>query len=212
MQGFCCRFSRPCASWRPLGRCAPRIASATPGSWTTSCASTRFRETKGTKAKKGKAPRITVTVLFALELVVLDTVRRVYIRGFAWVKLLKFWASLRYDDLQWLAPTSMVLTAEGLHATLPRTKTCILDWPTVELQRFIWNLVPMSAYFPCLREDSSLLPLVSRLGHVVLHEGETLEIDSEDMESAFNFFRTPPVWKSFFAFAKKSSLISLPWL
>ena len=62
-------------------------------------------------------------VLFALELVVLDTVRPMYIRGFAWVKLLKFWASLRYDDLQWLAPASLVLTAEGLHATLPRTKT-----------------------------------------------------------------------------------------
>ena len=55
-------------------------------------------------------------VLFAPELVVLDTVRPVYIRGFAWVKLLKFWASLRCDGLQWLALASMVLTAEGLHA------------------------------------------------------------------------------------------------
>ena len=38
---------------------------------------------------------------------------------------------------------------------------------------------------------------------VVLDEGETLEIDSEDVESTFNLFRMPPVWKSFFAFAKK---------
>ena len=47
------------------------------------------------------------------------------------------------------------------------------------------------------------MPPVSRLGLIVLDEGETLEIDSEDMESAFNLFRMPPVWKSFFAFAKK---------
>ena len=42
-----------------------------------------------------------------------------------------------------------------------------------------------------------------RLGLIVLDEGETHEIDSEDMECAFNLFRMPPVWKSFFAFAKK---------
>ena len=111
----------PGPSCKPQERCAPRFASATPQSWTTSCASTRFRGTR--KARKGKAPNIPVMVLFALELVVLDTIRPLYVRGFAWVKLLKFWASSRYDDLQWLAPASMVLTAAGLHATLSRTKT-----------------------------------------------------------------------------------------
>ena len=68
----------------------------------------------------------------------------------------------------------------------------------------------MNAYFRRLRGDSSLLPLVSRLGLIVLDEGGTLEIDSEDMESAFNLFRMPPVWKSFFAVAKKSPLLSVP--
>ena len=86
-------------------------------------ARTRFRGTRGPRRGRAKAPMIPVMVLFALELVVLDTVRFLYVRGFAWVKLLKFWASLRYDDLQWLAPASTVLTAAGLHATLPRTET-----------------------------------------------------------------------------------------
>ena len=73
---------------------------------------------------------------------------------------------------------------------------------TVELQRFISNLAAVNAYFCRVRGDSSLSPPVFRLG-LVLVEGETLEIDSEDMESAFNLFRMLPVWKSFFAFAKK---------
>ena len=61
----------------------------------------------------------------------------------------------------------------------------------------------MNAYFRRLRGDSSLLPPVG-LGLIVLDEGETLEIDSEDMElPSFNLFRMPLVWKSFFAFAKK---------
>ena len=120
VQGYCCRFSRPCASWRPLGRCAPRVACTVLDNF---LREHEISGDQGTKARKGKAPMIPVMVLFALELVVLDTVRPLYVRGFAWVKLLKFWASLRYDDLQWLALASMVLTAAGLHATLPRTKT-----------------------------------------------------------------------------------------
>ena len=58
------------------------------------------------------------------------------------------------------------------------------DGSTVELQRFISNLVLMNAYFRRLRGDSSLLPPMSRLGLIVLDEGETLEIDSEDVSSS----------------------------
>ena len=73
----------------------------------------------------------------------------------------------------------------------------VLDGSTVELQRFISNLVLMSAYFRCLWGDSSLLPSISRLGHFVPVEGETLKMDLQDMESAFNLFRMPRAWKSF---------------
>ena len=61
--------------------------------------------------------------------------------------------------------------------------------------------------FAFLRGDSSLLPQVFRLRPLVLDEGETLEIDSEDMESTINLFRM----KSFFAFDEKSPLLSVPW-
>ena len=92
---------------------------------------------------------------------------------------------------------------------VPKLKR-LSDGAIVELQRFISNLVSKNAYFRRLRGDSSLLPQVSRRGLIVLDESETLEIDSEDMGSAFNLFRMPPVWKSFFAFAQ-SSLLSVPW-
>ena len=52
----------------------------------------------------------------------------------------------------------------------------------MELQRCISNWVPMSAYFRCLWSDSSWLPSISRLGLIVPVEGETLEIDSEDVQ------------------------------
>ena len=47
--------------------------------------------------------------------------------------------------------------------------------------------------------DSSWLPSISCLGLTGPVEGETLEIYSEDMESAFNLFRMPPAWKRFLA-------------
>ena len=75
---------------------------------------------------------------------------------------------------------------------VPKLKR-LLDGSTMELQRFISNMAPVSAYFRGLRPDSSLLPSVSRLGVIVLNECETPEIDS-GMESAFNLFRMPPVW------------------
>ena len=61
-------------SWRPLGRCAPRIGQLP------------------ARARDFGGPGDPVMVLFALELVVLDTARPLYVRGFAWVKLLKLWA------------------------------------------------------------------------------------------------------------------------
>ena len=71
----------------------------------------------------------------------------------------------------------------------------------VELQRCISDLVLMSAYFRRLWGDSSLLLSISRLGLIVLVEGETLETDSEDMESAFNLVRIAPACESFVALA-----------
>ena len=64
----------------------------------------------------------------------------------------------------------------------------------------------MSAYIRRLWSDSSWLPSISRLGLVVPVEGETLKIDSEDMESAFNLFRMASAWKSLLALVRNPLL------
>ncbi|MCP4378433.1 MAG: hypothetical protein GY794_19945, partial [bacterium] len=43
---------------------------------------------------------------------------------YAWFKLVKLWATLRFDDHRGLLPGSMSLLADGLHGQLVRTKTC----------------------------------------------------------------------------------------
>jgi len=42
---------------------------------------------------------------------------------YAWVKAVKWWAVLRYDDLAWLAPTEVTWCGDCLHFRLLRTKT-----------------------------------------------------------------------------------------
>ena len=77
------------------------------------------------------------------------------------------------------------------------------DGTVTQLQRFITNLVPMNSYLRRLRGDSGLLPSVGRLGLIQLEADETLEIDSEDMVSAFNLFRMPVPWRGAFTYAKQ---------
>ena len=77
------------------------------------------------------------------------------------------------------------------------------DGTVTQLQRFITNLVPTNSYLRRLRGDSGLLPPVGRLGLIQLEADETLEIDSEDMVSAFNLFRMPVPWRGAFTYAKQ---------
>ena len=77
------------------------------------------------------------------------------------------------------------------------------DGTVTQLQRFITNLVPMNSYLRRLRGDSGLLPSVGRLGLIQLEANETLEINSEDMVSAFNLFRMLVPWRGAFTYAKQ---------
>jgi hypothetical protein len=70
-----------------------------------------------------QAPSFTVSVVVALELAVCDADIPKYLRGLAWVRLIKLWASLRFSDVQWTSPASLVMDAQGLTGTLSRTKT-----------------------------------------------------------------------------------------
>ena len=77
------------------------------------------------------------------------------------------------------------------------------DGTSLKLQRFITNLVPK-----CLSDglaEIHMLPPVAPLSLTVLYHDETLQVDSEDMESAFNLFSNAQAWRELLAFAKKGS-------
>ena len=76
-------------------------------------------------ASSGKklGQRYPTMLIVALEnAVVLEELPH-FVRAFAWVKLLKYWGSLRSDDVQWVKPSEMRLTSRGLIVKLARTKT-----------------------------------------------------------------------------------------
>ena len=77
---------------------------------------------KGSSPTK-KASMILLGMVMALELYVMDSSRPRYCRGVAWLRLVKAWASLRFDDTLGIRPELMILTASGLEAQLERTKT-----------------------------------------------------------------------------------------
>ena len=74
-------------------------------------------------APRRPAKLYTVAMLIALEVSVLDAASSLFARVISWVILLQHWMALRADDVQWLDPGRMTLTASGLAGVLRRTKT-----------------------------------------------------------------------------------------
>ena len=74
------------------------------------------------KEPRGQAPQLPLAVVVALEGFVNDEARPGYQRAFAGFRLLRHWASLRWDDTQGLPPHSFERRARGLEARLDRTK------------------------------------------------------------------------------------------
>jgi hypothetical protein len=72
---------------------------------------------------KRQAPVLPLAMIAALEITVCDVSCSLYLRGFAFYKLLKLWAAARHSDLEGLDPSSLVLTVQGLEGRLDRTKT-----------------------------------------------------------------------------------------
>ena len=77
---------------------------------------------KGSR-ERGQAPQMPLALVVAFEKVVLDTSRPRFQRAFAAFRLLRHWASLRWDDTQGLAPRSLERMARGVAGVLERTKT-----------------------------------------------------------------------------------------
>ena len=80
-------------------------------------------QTSGSHRARGQAPQLPLAVLAALEEVVLNPQLPAYHRAFAGFRLLRHWASLRWDDTQGLPPGSFETRARGIAGTLDRTKT-----------------------------------------------------------------------------------------
>jgi hypothetical protein len=62
-------------------------------------------------------------MIVAMELVVVDSSWPLYKRVFVWVKLLRVWGGLRFDDSLHIAPADLVLRKGGLEARITSTKT-----------------------------------------------------------------------------------------
>jgi hypothetical protein len=86
--------------------------------------------TSGLEGPRGRttrrAPYVPVKVAMAWERTVMCDTQPAYVRGYAWVRLVKYWASMRFDDLKWLDPAKVNLRAQGLFLTLERTK--VIAW------------------------------------------------------------------------------------
>jgi len=70
-----------------------------------------------------KAPALFVKVLISLELYICDVEQPRFLRGFAWLKLIKVWGALRTNDLQGICPHHLRCTESGLLLLIDRSKT-----------------------------------------------------------------------------------------
>ena len=102
---------------------------------------------KGGSGKgKRQAPQLPLAVLRALELAVLNEELPAFHRAYAWYRLFRHWASLRFDDTSGLSPESLVRRARGVSGILRQTKTSGPDKKVsvlpVFVSAFAWVHVP----------------------------------------------------------------------
>lgn len=84
-----------------------------------------------------KAPQFTISMVLALELLVMDKHKPMYVRALAWLRLVKLWCSLRFSDTLGMLPERMQLTQGGLKVTLVLTKTTGADKKIWELNAYL---------------------------------------------------------------------------
>jgi hypothetical protein len=122
----------------------------------------RQEEEEGQPSARRQAPPLFLSLILALEIAVCSTALPIFQRCYAWYRLLRHWASLRYDDTAGLPFQSLELRARGLVGTLKRTKTTGTDKKVSHLPIF----VAFKAYVgrPWLREGFALWQL--HMGYV----------------------------------------------
>ena len=78
---------------------------------------------RGPQGPTKRAPRIPSILIEALEGMVLDSTSANYIRGVAWLRLVKVWCSLRYSCHNYLSPARLSMFEGELYGVLKKTKT-----------------------------------------------------------------------------------------
>ena len=78
-----------------------------------------------------------LTVLVALEQRVAQESKPLFIRAYAWYRLLRHWCSLRYSDAEGCSPQSLRTRARGVYGFLERTKTTGSDKDASVLPIFV---------------------------------------------------------------------------
>ena len=140
-----------------------------------------------------RAPQVPFAIVACFELAVLDTTRPQYERMFAWYRLLRIWASLRFDDHRGLVPSYMTCTPQGFHGTLVRTKTSGAGRKREELYVFVsgqayilssdWLMSGWRLWQAHASDRDFFLLLPSRDRHGVIHR-EAKYSDSQAMSRA----------------------------
>ncbi len=80
---------------------------------------------------------LPVRMIMVFEQYVADVSQSDYSRCYAWLRPLKYRASLRFDDLKWVNPKRVVLPALGLRMDLERTQVSGPGKRTVTLVAYV---------------------------------------------------------------------------
>lgn len=94
-------------------------------------------EMAGEKQASKQAPPMLVCMTAAMERDVGDLDLPMFVRAYAWYRLVRHWTAMRFSDGDYLAPESLVRRARGMVGVLTRTKTSGIDKAMVHLPIFV---------------------------------------------------------------------------
>ena len=91
----------------------------------------------GEYAAKKQAPPLLLGLLAPLEAAVSDQQLPLFHRAYAWYRLLRRWASLRFHDTSGMPPGTLSKRSRRLYGLLQRTKSSGVDKGTAQLPVFV---------------------------------------------------------------------------
>lgn len=107
-----------------------------------------------------RAPRYPVVMLEAMENIVLKTDAVLGLRMVAWMKLVKVWGALRFDDLQKIKPEGLSMLSGRMTTTLRITKTSgpgkrMQELPVcISEHAYIWDASWLKTGFDLLKSEA----------------------------------------------------------